>query len=503
MLKYIAAAAMILVAFQSPAGADQVISSGRDFVFADCATLGFSPEDLGEGVECGWLSVPESRQHQSREVHLAVVIARSASRDQAKEPVLYLHGGPGIATLDVIPRALRGKSWPLLRERHDLIFFDQRGTGRSTPTICPAFDQSLSDLTARGVSGRAKSAAQLVAARQCRSELRALSIDPSSYSSSEIAADIEDLRGALGVERWNIFATSFGSLPAAEVIRRWPATVRALILDSAFPPNSPNRAEQLNATAASFAAYQRRCDRDVACRAQSPNLRKSAAAISRRLDRAPIITKTGRVTGEAFRDAVWTLMVNGSTAAYLPELLRRGEAGDDELIRRFVATFGDPGYFGGYAHAQAWLVNCHDIFPRPSRSMLVRAAANNPDLASGLDTSSQDAMCDTLQPAHAGASFYRTLENKVPTLVLFGEFDPATPRTDALRARQFFGNATLVEIDGASHAPFYTDACTKGLTVQFLANPGAAVDRSCLTRRAAFLFANKVEFEKFASTLAP
>lgn len=496
-------AATALVALVMPGSADpaKAIGSAKAFERADCAALNFSEADLGEGVECGWLTVPESRAARGRNLRLAVVIARATSGDRAKEPVLYVHGGPGIATLDVVPRALRGESWPLLRERHDLVFFDQRGTGRSVPAICPDFNRTLAELAAKGIRGSARSAAQLVAARKCRSELRALNVNPASYSSSEIAADVEALRDALGIERWNIFATSFGSLPAAEVMRRWPATVRALILDSAFPPNSSNRTGLIDATADSFAAFQRRCDSAPACRRQFPNLRKSAATISRRLDRSPIPTKTGRITGEAFREALWTLMVDGSTVAYLPELLRRAEDGEDDLLRRFVGVFGDSGYFGGYAHAQAWLVNCHDIFPRPSRKLVARVVAENPDLASGIEPRELDRMCDTLQPSHAHDGFYRSLGNKVPTLILFGEFDPATPRADAVGARDFFGNATLIEIDGASHAPFYTDACTRGIAVAFISTPDIPIDRSCLAARTPFAFAGKVAFDEFASSL--
>lgn len=502
MLRRFAASALISLAMPSFVSDANAKGTAKLFERADCGALNFAESDLGKGVECGWLTVPESRADQGRDIRLAVVIARATSPQLPEEPVLYLHGGPGIATLDVVPRALRGKSWPLLRERHDLVFFDQRGTGRSAPAICPDFNRALAALAAQGLSGGAKSAAQLFAARKCRSELRALNINPASYSSSEIAADVEALRNALGIKRWNIFATSFGSLPAAVVMRRWPATIRALILDSAFPPNSSNRAELITATAASFAAFQRRCDSVTACREQSPNLRKSAATISRRLDRSPIPTKTGRIDGETFRAALWTLMVNGSNAAYLPELLRRAEGGDTVLIRRFVGVFGDSGYFGGYAHAQAWLVNCHDIFPRPSRQMLARVVARDPDLASGVEPRAQDAMCDMLQPSHAEDGFYRAFDNEIPTLILFGEFDPATPRADALSARDFFGKATLVEIDGASHAPFYTDTCTKGIAIAFIQMPNAPVDRSCLAARTRFAFASKLAFDAFESSLA-
>lgn len=476
-------------------------SSPGTFERVDCTALSFAAADLGAGVECGWLTVPETRAGSGRTLRLAVVVARATESRHAAEPMLYLHGGPGIATLDVVPRALRGRSWPLFRRQHDLIFFDMRGTGRSTPAICPDFNRSMAELAALGQSERVSSAAKRAAALRCREELRALNVGPASYGSEAIAADVEQLRVALGIRRWNIFATSFGSLPAAVMMRQWPDTIRAVILDSAFPPNAPNRAEQISATAASFEVFQRRCDLLESCRGRVADLRRSAASIARRLDRNPIVTATGRINGGAFREALWTLMVDGSTARFVPELLRRAEAGDDALLRRFVGVFGDSGYFGGYAHAQAWLVNCYDSFPRPSRRWLARAIAVHGDLAANLVPGEQDAICDTLQPSHAAASFYRPLTSNIPTLILFGEFDPATPRPDALTARAFFAGATLIEIEGASHAPFYTDDCTKGIALAFISAPRAAVDQACLATRPAFAFADGAAFDAFVREL--
>jgi pimeloyl-ACP methyl ester carboxylesterase len=265
----------------------------------ECTALKFSETELGKGVECGWLTVPKSRIFPSRDIRLAVVIARASSKNTEQQPMLYLHGGPGIATLDAVPTALGGKSWPLFRVRHDLVFFDQRGTGRSVPSLCPGFNRAMGEVAATGLSGSAKTRAQVIAAKKCRSELRALNVNPASYSSSEIAADVEALRNVLGVGQWNIFATSFGSLPAAEVMRRWPTTVRALILDSAFPQNSSNRVGLIDATAASFAAFQRRCDSIPSCREQT-NLRKSAGIIIRRLVALPLLAKPARLPGKHF-----------------------------------------------------------------------------------------------------------------------------------------------------------------------------------------------------------
>lgn len=485
-------AALALGAPASPAGLERVA----------CTEFGFAAADLAGTVECAWFSVPETRgRAQSRTLRLAVVVARATGPSAMPDPVLYLHGGPGIATLDVVPRALRGQSWPRLRARRDLVFFDQRGTGRSRPLLCAAFNTEVEALNTNSSTPQAGTEARRAAARRCRDMMAAEGGDPAAYSSTAIAADAEALRQALGYSSWNVFATSFGTLPAFELARHYPRTVRTLLLDSAFPPNSGNRVEQISATAASLAAVQRRCNAVPACRDTYGGIRPLAARAIARLNAAPLRTATGRIDGEAFMQAVWTMLVIGDTVPHVPELLRRAAAGDDALVRRIVSAFGGSDSFGGYSHTQSWLVNCHDIFPRQSTARFARALAVNRDIAGTEDPARTDLVCAALQPGRAPASFYRPQRLNVPALVYFGEFDPATPRADAEAAMRMLGRGTLIDVAGASHAPFYTDDCTRTIALAFLDAPAARPDLSCMAGRAPFAFSGAEAFDRFVASL--
>ena len=58
-------------------------------------------------------------------------------------------------------------------------------------------------------------------------------MDLNGYTSAEAADDIEDLRVALGYSQLNLYALSYGTRLALTVARRHPASVRAMVLDSA------------------------------------------------------------------------------------------------------------------------------------------------------------------------------------------------------------------------------------------------------------------------------
>ena len=59
--------------------------------------------------------------------------------------------------------------------------------------------------------------------RACHDRLESQGVDLSAYNSAEIAADVEDLRLALGVERWNLYGWSYGTRIALTFPRTEPA----------------------------------------------------------------------------------------------------------------------------------------------------------------------------------------------------------------------------------------------------------------------------------------
>ena len=93
-----------------------------------------------EGLECGTLTVPERRGLPGgRTLRLAVAVLRSTGPDPAPDPLVFLSGGPGGRSVEGTPGRTGSAFWSRLRERRDLIFFDQRGTGLSEPPSAPSW----------------------------------------------------------------------------------------------------------------------------------------------------------------------------------------------------------------------------------------------------------------------------------------------------------------------------------------------------------------------------
>src|SRR5262249_47281075 len=102
------------------------------------------------------------------------------------KPVLFLHGGPGSNTSPAHRRFFDPACY-------DVVLFDQRGCGKSTPSAC--------------------------------------TID---NTTSHLVADIEQLRVHLRVEKWLAFGGSWGSALALAYAQAYPARVTGLILRGIF-----------------------------------------------------------------------------------------------------------------------------------------------------------------------------------------------------------------------------------------------------------------------------
>src|SRR5687768_17784429 len=120
-----------------------------------------------------------------------MVVKAPRSTDQ-HGPVVFLNGGPGQNSLYYAEQLV---SHPHIRDvvvDRDWIFFDQRGTGRSSPSLyCAPDDDWIKQV------------------KTCRDKLMAQGIDLSQYNSVRIVGDMEALRSALGLRQWNLWGLSY------------------------------------------------------------------------------------------------------------------------------------------------------------------------------------------------------------------------------------------------------------------------------------------------------
>ena len=113
-----------------------------------------------------------------------------------------------------------------LNDTRDVLFVDQRGTGGSNPLDCEDSGAARCSRSSRTPCPR----------RWCASCLEELDADPRQYVTPIAVEDLDEVRGALGYERVNLWGGSYGTRVALEYTAPPPRRACArTILDGVAP----------------------------------------------------------------------------------------------------------------------------------------------------------------------------------------------------------------------------------------------------------------------------
>lgn len=287
-------------------------------------------------VDCGYLRVPEDRDEADSDlIALAVAILRSSNPNKAPDPLIYLEGGPGGSALSDV------SSWfqsPFLENR-DIILIDQRGTGYSRPYLGCYVDEDVSEES-------------VDYARLCHEDLIAQGIRLNAYTSRENAADIADLRVALGYDEVNLLGISYGTRLALTVMRDHPQGIRSVILDSVYPPDAMGQNEQAFNFYMALKQMFTDCAADSACASAYPELETMLFNLVDAANENPIEVDGEFYSGDDLLDLLFQALYDTNIIPYLPALIARTVDGDKELLRALLAEelgYSEEEYTEGYS----------------------------------------------------------------------------------------------------------------------------------------------------------
>ncbi len=173
------------------------------------------------GYTCGTLDVPLDRAHPARgTLHLRVGMANNVHAPRGV--LLVLSGGPGQPGLPILDGYV-SKALSAERNQYRIVVFDQRGTGAGA-LDCQALQRQMgsSDLTPPS-------------AHAVRSCARKLGPRRPFFGTDDTVADMEDLRQALGVDKWSLDGISYGTYVGERYGLAHPPHVSKLVLDSVVP----------------------------------------------------------------------------------------------------------------------------------------------------------------------------------------------------------------------------------------------------------------------------
>jgi pimeloyl-ACP methyl ester carboxylesterase len=424
---------------------------------------------MEEGLRCSFVQVPLDGKGTFIPLHVTLAPAlREAARP---DPLFVLAGGPGQAGSDVV--MLLGTALRKIRATRDIVFIDQRGTGRSGRLDCPGSE--LSDTMADEAVDAAIAA--------CVTRLR---VPLAAYSTANAAQDIERVRRQLGYGKINVFGGSYGTRLAQAYARAYPNSVRSLLLDGVAAPDQIIPAGGRDGQAALDALFDQ-CAKDAACAKAYPELRSEFASLAARVADGPLqlaisnprtaAPLTVTMNSRRFLMTVHNILYAALDGRRLPFLIHSAHQGRWEPFIARSNAASDFSADGKLSPLLYLAVTCPEDLARLTPELYSEDAKGS--FLGAPQTGRLLQLCRLLKLPAASPASDAVIE--APALMLSGGLDPVTPPRRAIAAGKTMSAAQHMVVQSAGHG-VSSLGCVPRLLREFVDTPTKTVDATCLTK---------------------
>lgn len=431
-------------------------------------------QGLAEPADCTTVRVAESPG--GRAIDLRVVVLRAATATPLGDPIVPLAGGPGQGTAELAAIFLPRLN--AFRERRDLVFIDQRGTGASNPLHCQAPRETTALMGVLFEPGRLAA---------CRDELSRRA-DLTRYTTSIAAADYEAVFDQLGYRQVNIIGTSYGSRLGLELTRRLPSRVRTLTIEAVVPTSFAWPSNGAPDMQAALDALADDCAAEPACAQAFPRFRQDIDVAFARVRRDPEMVNVrdpdnGSVSAVPFgtTDLAYATrgLLYGNDALSLPLWFRRAAEGDFTALaqayvnraRALDAQIARGVHLGVYCAEDTPFVDWKAAEDAAAGTRIDRYLIHQYRRA-----------CEIWPRGAVDPSFREPVTGNVPTLIMSGRRDPVTPPRTAIEAARTLTRSRVVVFPRGGHGGdgLTSGNCRAGILQRFIesADP-AGVDSTC------------------------
>ncbi|PZR52677.1 alpha/beta hydrolase [Xylanimonas oleitrophica] len=188
--------------------------------------------DCGGGFECATVEAPLS-WHDADAGSIELAVKRHPATGESKGSLLINPGGPGGSGIEFVTGAW-GTFGSKVRAAYDVVGFDPRGVGESTPVRCfddARKDESLAKDFDDDDAGLAAMAQEYAAWGQACAENTGELLG--NVDTQSAAKDMDMLRAALGDEKLSYLGFSYGTQLGAAYAGLFPERVGPMVLDGA------------------------------------------------------------------------------------------------------------------------------------------------------------------------------------------------------------------------------------------------------------------------------
>jgi pimeloyl-ACP methyl ester carboxylesterase len=435
----------------------------------------------GDGDECAKLTVPLDYDHPDNGRTIKVALLRVPATDKKKRigSLLLNPGGPG-APGTQFARDFASMVPAKLRQRFDIVGFDPRGTGGTSPVKCESnldgvFSADYSPDTQAERTDLDNRLQQLAQSCEARSG------DLLPYVSSESTVrDMDRIRQAVGDKKLTYVGYSYGTYLGTLYAKMFPTKVRALVLDGAIDPNLGGlevSLEQAMGFEQSLDAFLTQCGQDRRC--AFFNGGDAAGAFDRlaaQVDAQPLPARNRRTLsgGEFDLGVAQALYLGEEGYSRLEEALAAAARGDGEPLLALSDEYTGRQPDGTYDSSQPafWAIGCRDG-PSIGGADAYQAAESQFRAAAprvGVALLNAGLVCAYWPVPPVPSVAPVQIDGTPPILVIGTTNDPATPLKWAQGLAQDIPSGVLITVEGTQHTAFVTafNSCVDDHVVTYL-----------------------------------
>ncbi len=473
----LAAVAVVLVVVAGCGGPAPTPTPQPSAVAASPSASGTTPRpsgtpltwtDCGAPLQCATLSVPLDYGGGGPAVaHISLIRLPATDRARRIGSLVTNPGGPGGSGVDFVRQDATSIFPAAIRERFDIVGFDPRGVGLSTPVRCEADLETYLAADPDPVTTAQWAALEAVDrafATACGANAGPLLGDVSTVSA---ARDLDFVRAALGDATLTYVGYSYGTFLGATYAGLFPDHIRALVLDAAVDP-ALDLVGRLRGQAASFEGA---LDRFLASCAANPSCDFYESGASGRafdrliagLDRQPLpapLVGGGRAAtaGEAWSAILGALYSPGFGWPYLAQALGLAARGDGSLLLETADALNGrkpDGEYSNEVEANS-AIDCADepapTDPAAYMTLAQQLVKTAPRVGRVLAATGLTCAFWPVHPAAAPAPI--TAAGAPPIVVIGGTGDPATPYAWSVALAKELSSGILLTRTGEGHGSY-------------------------------------------------
>lgn len=436
------------------------------------------------GAECGSLTVKENPDDPaSKNIQIEILRLPAISPAAQPDPLFLIQGGPGGSSIE-----LASYIHPIfndVRKNRDLIFIDQRGTGKSNPLRCEKL--SSSDMQLPELVQLEK---YFPLMKQCAEENKE---SLPFYTTLHAVQDIDAVRKMLGYKKVNLWGVSYGTRVALEYAHRYPEQTRTIVLDAVAPKEIALSKYAARDSLAALSAVNNECQEKAECAQAFGDLLQKAETVYARLrdvdqlGEALVIEYEHPVTqlpetlclsARNFSMLIFNALYSRDLTVLLPSAISRAEQEDYRLLAALFSLAADNSQKMNIADAMHFSVICNEDW-----HFVAEGDIETTPPFFGLNTvKERDAVCAFWPKANLPDDYWEPIKSDVPALLLSGKHDPVTPSVWGDMVGKNLPNSVHLVAPGGNHG-ISTEGCTPQIIAQFIERGSMSdVKTDCVAR---------------------